>query len=190
MKIDRATSADFANLVLNHSSVRDDVADPKSGKIDVSAIIDSPAHMILQAQHGILFFARIFEGIWETHAAILPEGRGEWAVEFCREGQIYMFCQTDCVEILTRIPVPHKASKALAVRSGFLYRWTRPSCVWRGTSVPYNVWSRTLQEWAVDYQIDDIADEMKAHGLVRKAVAWYNRYAALSREPLMTEVLN
>jgi len=190
MKIERATSAGFANRVLNDPAVRSDIADPKSGQIDVSAIIDSPTHLILQAQYGILFFARVFEGIWEVHAAILPEGRGEWAIEFCREAQIEMFCGTDCVEILTRIPMPHKASEALVVRSGFVPRWKRPSCVWREKSVPYRVWARTMQEWIGDYQIEDVVDEMKAHGLLRKAAAWYNRYASLSREPLMIEGLN
>lgn len=190
MKISKATDSEFSNYVINHPHVRADVADAKAGVMDLTPLITSSNHIVLQGEHGIFVGAQIIEGCVEGHPAIMPEGRGKWAIEFGLEAQCWMFCRTPTVEILTRIPTIHKAAEALAVRCGFRPRWSRPDCVWRGKHGPYRVWSRTLQEWLTGFEIDDVVAEMWAAGLERKAAAWYNRWAALSREPLWQGGLN
>lgn len=190
MKIQRATSPDFANAVLNDPAVRGEVADLNAGVLDVSHLFGNPYSVILEGEHGIIILAEAIDGCWEFHPAIVAAGRGKWAIEFgwacCR----WMFCRTSAVELLTRIAIGHKAGEAIAVKCQFQMRWERPDCVWRGKHRPYWVWSLTLQEWLFHFEIEDVVAEMRAHGLERKAAAWYSRWAALSREPLMREALN
>lgn len=190
MKIRRATSPDFANAVLNDVSVRPEVADLKAGTMDVSHLLPGPNHMILEAEHGIVILAQVIEGLWEFHPAILPIGRGKWAIDFGFAAQEFMFCRTNAIELLTRIANGHRAGEAIAVRCGFRPRWEMPDCVWHGKHQPYQVWSIVMQEWISEFEIKDVVAEMQRHGLERKATAWYNRWAALSREPLMQGGLN
>lgn len=190
MNIQRASSPDFANAVLNDPSVRAEVVSHQAGAIDVSHLFGNPYSVILEGEHGIIILAEAIDGCWEFHPSIVAAGRGKWAIEFGLAAQKWMFCRTSAVELLTRIAVGHKAGEAIAVRCGFRPRWERPDCVWHGKRQPYKVWSLTLQEWLAGFEIEDVVAEMKAHGLERKAAAWYNRWAALSREPLMREALN
>lgn len=181
MKIRRATSPEFANAVLNDPSVRPHVADPKAGTLDVSHLLPRENCIILEEEYGIIILIQVIEGCWEFHPAIVAAGRGKWAIEFGLAAQEWMFCRTSAVELLTRIANGHQAGEAIAVRCGFRPRWQRPYCA---------VWSLTMQEWLAGFEIEDVVAEMRAAGLERKAAAWYNRWAALSREPLWQGGLN
>jgi hypothetical protein len=141
-----ATAPDFANAVLNHPAVAPDVGD---APLDVSKCVGDPNYRILSGEYGIFFVAKLFEGCWEVHTAILPEGRGEWTMKFAQEGAEHMFTATDCAELLTRVPSGHVAAWTLTHRMGFRYQFmTPPECLFRGKLVPVEVSSLSIQDWA------------------------------------------
>lgn len=148
--LERAADAEWANWVLNHPVVRPDVADEKDGALDVSSIVANAQNVVLNWEHGVFVVIGYGGGIYEAHTAILPSGRGKRAVEFARAGFQYMFTSTDCVEIITRVPVGHVAAKALTERVGFRHQFTTPpECLFRGERVPCHIYTMTLQEWFV-----------------------------------------
>lgn len=157
--IERATDAEWANRVLNSPVVRPDVADEKDGPLNIEPIVANPLNVVLNGEHGVFVVIGYGGGIYEAHTAILPSGRGAWAVEFARAGFRYMFTTTDCVEVLTRVPKGHIAAKALTERVGFRHQFTTPAeCLFRGSKVPCHIYTMTLQEWFTT------ASEMEAIG--------------------------
>lgn len=136
---------------------------------------------------GTFICGRLLDGIYEAHAAVVPEGRGPWTVQFGEAAIRYMFTATDAIEILTRVPQGHLGSLTLVRRLGFVLRWTRPSCWFRGRDVPYSVWGLTLFDWwpSEDTAREATLEEMRCADQHEKMVAWHNRYAILSREPTL-----
>lgn len=144
----RVTDASGVNAILNDPSVRPWVADVAEGEIDVSDRVSNPANATLLGDHGAFFCFKYTMGVYEVHTAIRREGRGEWAREFAEAGARYMFAETDCVELLTRVPQGHVAAKALTEAMGFDFQFeTPPECVFKGQKVPARVYSLTLQKW-------------------------------------------
>jgi hypothetical protein len=76
---------------------------------------------------------------------------------------------------------------ALAKRTGFKERWTRPHCRFRGRDVPYTVWSVVMQDWwpTDEAEAGNILRDMRAAGQTVKADNWYLRWAFLSREGMV-----
>jgi len=150
MMIEIQKSAEFANSVLNHPVVRPDVADPTEGPIDISQVVANPAHRVLGGAHGVTVWLKYFDGCWEVHTAILPEGRGKWAREFAEASLHHMFTATDCVEAITRVPQGHVAARTLTLSCGFHEHFvTPPECPFRGGKVPATIFILSLQDWAM-----------------------------------------
>lgn len=185
MRVERATSAERINAILNHPDVRPWIVSDDTKPLDLSMVVNDRAHYFLIGPRQTVLCFRIMLGIYEFHVAALPDGRGREMVEFAEAAETVMFTQTDAVELMTRIPLTHRASEGLAKIRGFTPRWERPSCLFRGQNVAYRVWSKTLQEWIEDYDIAEVVAAMSDAGQIVKATAWHNRWAALSREPLM-----
>lgn len=185
MRIERAANADEINYILNHPEVRPDVLSDQTATIDLTEAAKNQQNVFLVGDGQIVLCFRIIEGLYEFHVAALPERRGRQIIEFSRLAEIEMFCGTDCVELLTRIPVNHTASEGLAKLRHFKPRWERPDVVFRGNHVAFRVWSKTMQEWLEEYDIEHVIEAMKDRGQISKARAWQARWAILSREPLM-----
>lgn len=211
MNIERATSAERINAILNHPDVRPWVADTAEGPLDVSRQVADAGNVCLVGEHGAFFCFKFFPGTFEVHTQILPEGRGRWARDFALAGARYMFTATDAVEILTRVPEGHVAAAALARAMGFRVQFsTPPECLFRGKRVPCTIYALTIQDWALHESEDDgarfhewlnrqvsvgephdpdpdhnrivsIALAMIKAGQVVKGVLWYNRWCAAAR---------
>src|SRR5215475_12382148 len=97
-----------------------------------------------------------------------------------------MFCSTDCIELITRIPQGAVASLALAKRFGLRQRWVCKETRYRGRDVPYSVWSMTLFDWlpADEESLMAVLAAMKQYGQEAKAQSWFVRWAALSQHLL------
>jgi hypothetical protein len=169
--IEPTTDAARVNAVLNHPDVRPWIADLGEGEIDTAPLLDKSGTLCLMGEHGLFFLFKYDIGIWEVHTAIRPSGRGAWAREFAERGARHMFCTTDCVELLTRVPEGHIAAKALTETMGFRWQFdTLAECKFRGQLVPAHIYSLTYQEWGV-----------RAHGVEEDGArfhAWLNRQVA------------
>jgi hypothetical protein len=143
-------NADFVNSVLNHPSVRPDVADVADGVIDMAPVMARQNVLILGGEHGVFVVFKLFDGSYEVHTAVLPEGRGAWTRAFATAGARFMFTSTDCVEILTRVPEGHVAAAELTRVMGFRRQFTTPpECLFRGERVRCAIYSLTIQDWSV-----------------------------------------
>lgn len=169
--IQRAFDAAHLNAILNHPRVRPDVADISEGDLDLSDRVANTVNVCLVGQYGAFFCYKYYDGCYEVHTAVLPEGRGQWARDFAEAGARYMFTVTDCTEIMTRVPQGHVAAKALTEAMGFRHQFTTPAvCRFRGQMVPAHIYSLTLQEWSVR------ADGMEEAGA--EFHEWLNRQIA------------
>jgi hypothetical protein len=187
MRIIRDTNGELTNWVFNHVEVRPWVDDGNQ-PLDFRPLARDPSNWALTGGEpqilGAIPCVPIETGVFEFHMAVLKAGRGEWALDFALSATWFMFVHTHAIELLTRIPEPHKASSHLAMQAGFQPRWGRPSVRFRGRDVPYMVWGLSMMEWmpANEQQHFEIIEAMVAAGNKDKATGWMARWNFLSRE--------
>lgn len=181
--IERASYAERINEILNHPEVHPFVSDT-GAKIDVSSAIANSAHHFLLGEHGVIVCFAIAPELFEFHIGVLPEGRGQWTIDFAKLSEGYMFTRTAAVELLTRIPSGNRASVALARNMNYRRRWECDG-KWRGKEQPITVWSKTMQDWFDEQEsVETVVKAMLDAGNKAKAQAWERRWAVLSREPM------
>jgi hypothetical protein len=192
--IKRVYNADFINSVLNHPSVIEGAEFKEIA--DVSAIAADLRNYILVNEHGGFIVVKKMDGIYECHTQFLPDGRGQKAVEAVEEAMRYMFIETDCVRIITKVNVHNKPVRMFA---GRFFRK-------RGTAGDYCYYSREIDEWIetdghclvkgrlFHTQIDDESDNsdpvlnsfvgaallMAQSGNVYKGQLAFNRWAVMA----------
>jgi hypothetical protein len=185
MLIRRDTEGDTINAIVNHPEVRPWVL-REDQNLDFRAIANDPRIFLLVGDPplGSIIFSQIVTGVYEAHAAVLPQGRGEWTAELSQAAMHYMFTATDCVEILTRVLQGHVAAASLARHLGLIERWACEAFPFRGRMVPYTVWGITMMDWFPDDEEGRkrVFNEMYHAGQVEKAKVWYARWAALSQK--------
>lgn len=193
MPIIRDTTGELAEPIVNHPEVRPWVLSLGVGNhdrvIDLGRVAADPRFWILigEGQLGCFIGIQLVDGVYEFHAAVLPEGRGAWVTTFADSAIHYMFTATDAVEIMTRVPQGYPSSLALVKSLGFSWRWNRPVLRFRGRDVPYGVWSLVMQDWWPPDDAGRVAavTSMQAAGQKEKAASWHNRWAFVSRERLI-----
>lgn len=146
--LQRAFSAKFFNTVVNHPDVRPFVEDPALGVIDLTEQVAHPKNVLLTGQFGgCMCFQRV-PGLYEIHTAILPDGRGPWALAFVKAGSHFMFTKTDAVEIVTRVPHGHPAARSLSVAAGMHLELTRfDGCMFGGKLTPADIYTLPISAW-------------------------------------------
>lgn len=161
------------------------VSESGQGEIDLGALTRDPTCYVLIGDPplGVHIGLRVIEGVYEVHSAITPDGRGEWAGQFTADAIRYMFCGTDCIELITRIPQGVLAAVVMARQFGFSRRWIGGDMVFQGIIVPYGVWSLTMMEWlpADINAFNEVIAEM-AERQPKKAEAWAIRRAFVARK--------
>jgi hypothetical protein len=133
--ITRTYNAEFINTVINDPSVRDG-AEVKEFS-DLSEIAANLNNHILVNEHGGFVVIKKMPGVYECHTQFLPEGRGERAVTAVEEAMRYMFIETDCTRIITKVNVNNKPVRMFA---GQFFRK-------RGITGNYCYYSRDIDEW-------------------------------------------
>jgi hypothetical protein len=215
--IERTTDPAFIRGLLNDPQIRPFVATDDGHIVNVDELVQNPANVCLQGEHGAILCVRYFEGCYEGHAAVREPGRGEWAHHFAEEAARYMFCATDAAELLTQVPQGHIASKALAESLGFRAAYRRPACHFGDKVVPSTIYVLSIQNWAgrgegldetgiafvdwldkqgghlEDFTVDHaraigVTVEMLRHGRLAKALFWYRRFSLALRVPAMNLV--
>lgn len=139
--IERQTSAQKVNQVVNHPSVYPWVCGPVSGPLDLSQAIESGDYIALFGEHGGFLFWKVAPGIYDAHSAVLPEGRGRWALDAAREALRQMFA-SDAQEILMAVPKGNLAVRALVRVLKAQFRGTIDNGWWNeGRPIPADIYS-------------------------------------------------
>lgn len=155
MKLTRTLSADLLNAVVNHPQVRPWLGSPDVPFIDVSPLVCDPANVALVTDHGGFIFHAQGDGVYEVHTQFVPEGRGRDAAQAMWEARRYMFVETDCVELVTKVPDGNRGADSLSRLAGFEERFRREG-VWQAPEGTVGVSYRSLgiQAWS---RLDDVA---------------------------------
>lgn len=146
----RTFDASFLNAVANHPEVRPWLGG--AGEIDLRAVIDNPVNVAFQTDAGGFVVIKLDDcGLYECHSLFLPDAR-ETTAATMRESLRYMFCETDCAEIVTKIPEANRGALGLARAGGFraLFErdeaWDMPDgahCRVAYASLPFARWVAT-----------------------------------------------
>lgn len=146
--IERQTTADRINQIINHPAVRPWVANSDEGELDLSATVADQRNHVLMGEHGGVAFLWVQDGVYEAHTQVLPKGRGEWTRSLTEACVRHMFTKTDAYEIMTRVPSGHIAAKAAAEAQGMRFEFTRHRGVmFRDQVVDCHIYSFRLQDW-------------------------------------------
>lgn len=147
LEIERHTTPDALNEVLNHPRVRPWVASG-SEVLNVSAAVANPKNILLMGEHGGCMFFYMQEGVYEVHTQVLPQGRGEWVSALTEACARWIFTRTPCYEVVTRVPEGHLAAKVAAIARGMRFEFTRQKeCQFRGQLVDVSLYSWRIQDW-------------------------------------------
>lgn len=146
--IERQSSAVLVNEIINHPSIHPWVCGPIKGPLDVTESIEDGSYTALFGEHGGFLFWKMGGGIYDAHSAVLPEGRGKWAIRSAHEALRWMFEKEDAQEIMMTVPKGNIAVRALVRVLKAKFRGTIESGWWRdGRAIPCDVYSITKMDW-------------------------------------------
>lgn len=148
LSVTRQKDATAINAFVNHPDIYPFVKGDLKGYLDLSKFI-AAGHPVLCGEFGGVIMIRLQPGIYEVHTAIMPSARGAWGNRMFRDALHFMFCTTDAVEILTRVPQDNRAAEAATKFVGFKSEWTIENG-WTGLNggrVNVDVYSMKIQDW-------------------------------------------
>jgi len=203
-----ATPSDVQRIedVCNHPLIRVwtacDGAPPCSGAQYVTA----PSFSVV-GDEGCFLAKHLDPGRYAIHTNLLPEFRGELAVQAAKSALAVAFLQTDATELVTFVPATIPHAKLLARRMGFRFLFNR-AAIWpvNGERHGMEFYSLSIDDWIASgvcqaagaafhdrlhnslhvtaHARDPIHDayvgaavEMIRAGNARKAITFYNRWA-------------
>lgn len=146
--IRRSFDAAEINAILNDPSVLPFVGLPGMGHLDMTPVIADRRNVVLMAEGGGLIFHHQGDGQFEVHTQFLPSWRGRHALRAATEAVSWMFAETDCRLITTKVPDGNYAAGALARRVGLMFRYTEDAA-WPTDRGPVAVrwYSVSKDEW-------------------------------------------
>jgi hypothetical protein len=118
----RTFDAAAFNAIAKHPTVLPWLGFPQDVLVpDLRAVIEDARNFafLTSDQCGGYFLVARGMGLYEAHSLALPQARGKAMLNLMRGGFRFMFCETDALEIVTRIPEPNKAADSWAKISGF-----------------------------------------------------------------------
>ena len=148
VKVSRHFDADLINKIVNHPDVYQWVHGAVEGELDLSLLIQDHNHHLAMGSHGGILFHCQSPGLYEAHTQVLPDHRGEWAVDMTRAALRYAFSSTDAVEIFTRVPKGNLGARALVKNIGGVLEFRRrDGWVKDGVSIPADIYTMKVQDW-------------------------------------------
>jgi hypothetical protein len=122
----RTFSPAFFNQVANDPTVRPWLGGA-DGPVDLAPLIENPAHVALQGEHGGFLLVRqdSLGAIYELHTLFKKKGRGKPFFAEARDMFRFMFTRTDCLEIVTKCPDNNPGARMAAATVGFRERFRR-----------------------------------------------------------------
>lgn len=86
--------------------------------IDLTSAVADRANYFLDGEYGGFACTWSAPGTYEVHTFIVPEGRGEWATRFAKDGKDYM-AEHGADHLWTRVHPEAKHVRAFTLKAGF-----------------------------------------------------------------------
>lgn len=198
----RTLDAKFLNTIANDPAVRPFLG--RSGELDLTPIVSNPENFCFVCEQGGFVGIKLQPGIYELHTLFHP-GDGQHVMAFAAVCMRFMFCNTDCTELKTKVPASNPGARVLAIRAGMSRLFERHQA-WEGpdgTKMDVEYFSITIDKWALfdktcreygasihagsDDGVHDAflgaAFQMIRSNNAGKGIQFYNRWAAFAEVP-------
>jgi hypothetical protein len=154
--------------------------------VSVDRWLKQPGSMALTDGHGAFLVDRHEPGTYEVHTLFAGQARKS-AMDACA----LMFTQTDCVEIVTKVPTSNPLALALAKRVGFKVMFSGGVWLAGGRVHDINFLRLSFEDWIAMLPAEDIEARYRAMlGMLptqpAKAIVYYNRWARLYGAELLS----
>lgn len=150
---------------------------------------------VIVGDEGVFSLLCIDPGRYVVHADLLPDHRGQEAINASHEMIKMMFTETDCVELLTMMPETIPQAKWIARCLGFKYVFRREKSWPVGIDkCDIEFYRMTLEDWCLSIPGPAITSwlirigEMEQAGHRQKAIEAYNRWARFAMYEQVEEV--
>lgn len=209
--VERQTDPHHLNRLINDKSIEPWVRGYALGRLDATGLIADPSIIVLGGEFAAAVFRQVMPGLYDFHVQCLPEGRGPWMLLWSKAVIHWMFCRTDAMEIIARLPDGHVAVKAYARSLGFRHRFSNPKGWVKDIDpVPCEIVSILIQDWmekapglierghwffdkaglppeddAEVTRFTGLGIEMLLSGQPMKALVFFNRWADMAGRPVM-----
>jgi hypothetical protein len=159
----RTLDATGINAIANSADVRPGLG-MGEGVLDFTEVVSNPLNMTFADQRGGFICQALGGGRYELHTVLAPISRGATALRLCADVLRTLFVETNCIEVVTRVPGNLRAADFMARRIGFREVWTMQGA-WPGPDGPTSLrlFCMTLDEWM-----------MKAPGLKEEGDAFHD----------------
>lgn len=108
--IRRKTNPERINAIVNHPEVNRWVMGVYAGRLDRALAVD--AVIALFGKFGGFLCWRVSPVIYEIQAAVLPEGRGKWALRAAKAALKYLFEEEGGLEVMAGAPEGDTTARA------------------------------------------------------------------------------
>lgn len=122
MRLERTQDTELIKLAVTHPEVWPHVSEDGVQRSDWEPVIDERVYQLAiydDEYCGCFILVPQSAVCWEVHTCILPGHRGEKAVEAANKCVEWMFENTECLTIVTKVPSYNKAAYRLAKSAAF-----------------------------------------------------------------------
>ena len=183
-----AETPDFLQSVIDHPKVRPWIGqDSEQGNVQLSQIFGEGIG--LEFETGGFFFHSLGDGVYEVHTLFLPGTTT--ALESCLAAAHFMFCGTDCMRIVTKVPEDNVPAWKLTEKMGFRKDYTREKAYTRGGvlhdvrhySLGMEAWGRNRLPGWVKGQCDALGNASKGDRYLKRWAVYNDDYSVLETLP-------
>lgn len=180
-----ADCPEFLQSVIDHPQVRPWLSPDGFGELPLAQVFHEGIG--LEFETGGFFFHRLGDGIYEVHTLFLPGTKN--AFECCQAVAHYMFCGTDCVRIVTKVPADNVPAWRLTEKMGFTQDYVRPQAYNRGGQLhDVKHYALTMDLWARGQRSPQwVKGQCDALGNTAKGSRFLYRWAVMNDDPSVLE---
>jgi len=122
------------------------------GVLDLRSFMHNARNVALATERGGFLFSSLGCGAYEVHTLFWPAKSADEAahtLQAARDAMWWMFCNTDCVRIVTKVPHFNERARGLAERAGMASICTVTAGPAFGVVGAFDLLAVDLQSWAL-----------------------------------------
>lgn len=146
----RTFDIQYCNEIFNHPEVYPyAVEDGRPESLDITSFVTNTNNIFLRYPGGMFSLMWEYDNTYQLHTLFTKSGRPS-VKDYVLDGLVYMFTETDCETMYTRIPTWNKAARLLAEWTGFRKVHTESHKWLKGDkSYPVDTYVLRYEDWVV-----------------------------------------